>query len=43
MSKFVVKMTSQGKETSAQWDMANESYFRKAAMTWDAASGTIKT
>jgi len=23
--------------------MANESYFRKAAVTWDAASGTIKS
>jgi hypothetical protein len=23
--------------------MSNESYFRKSAVVWDAASGTIKT
>jgi hypothetical protein len=32
-----------GNNAALACHMSNESYFRKSAVTWDAASGTIKS
>jgi hypothetical protein len=39
----VTEDTVFGHNAALACHMSNESYFRKSAVTWDAASGTIKT
>jgi hypothetical protein len=41
--KPVVEDAVFGHNAALACHMANESYFRRAAVTWDAASGTIKS
>jgi hypothetical protein len=41
--KPVVEDAVFGHNAALACHMANESYFRHAAVTWDAASGTIKS